>query len=804
MPRPIKRTDRAAVPLELPEPRFGSLIACLVYLACTLALVHPMLTGALIVNPSSDYLSGFAYRVFGQQGLRATGSFPEWNSLVAGGLPFIAGQHGDIFYPTFLLREMFSGGTAFNLSIALHIFLAGFFTYRFLRAWGLRFYPALFGGVAYMMAGQVASLVSPGHDGKLYVSALSPLVLWMIVRSVRDGRVWAYGVLALAAALCILSPHFQMTYYLALLAGPFAIYVAWMARDDGTRLTAPVRLRRLGLAAVAGALAAAIAAVNFLPLLEYIPYSPRGAGVSYEYATSYSMPIEETFNAYLPQFSGILENYWGQNFFKLHSDYIGVVVLVLAGLAFGGAARKSFVRFWLIAGIVSLLVAWGGHTPFYRLWFLLPKMNVVRAPGMIYFMTSFAVAVLAAVGLERLLAEGVRRRYLLGWGIAAGVIGLLAISGGLSGIARGIAPAERLDAVAANSIAVQIGGFRSTLIAAATLILMWMLGARRLAPRAAAWALIALAAVDAWSVLRNYFQFMPPASQLYASDPAIDYLKKLTVPARTIVAPLGGRALGDPVLEGDAMMIHGVRTVTSHQANEPQRWVDLAGAKSPALPPNALQSRQFRRLANARFFLVNVELPPVIPQFDSLRTQLRVGPVPNAAGNTVWLYEIEGEANPPAWVVPVVAEAPAEAIKANILDPRLDLDAIALADSSARIPRQRVSVVPAPLGISVAAPVYQPGHIVLDLDRPAPTGSTLVVSENWFPGWSATVDGKAAALGRVDHTLIGVALPAGARRVELTFRDPAYHRALPITIAALILTALVIAGGAAAGSRIRA
>ena len=174
----------------------------------------------------------------------------------------------------------------------------------------------------------------------LYVSALSPLVLWMIVRAIRDGRVWAYGVLSLAAALCILSPHFQLTYYLALLSGPFAIYVAWMTQADGARLPTRMRVRRLAAAAAAGALAAAIAAVNFLPLLEYLPYSPRGEGVSYAYATSYAMPIEETINAYLPQFSGVLDGYWGQNQLKLHSDYIGVVVLILAVAAFGVVKQR--------------------------------------------------------------------------------------------------------------------------------------------------------------------------------------------------------------------------------------------------------------------------------------------------------------------------------------------------------------------------------------------------------------------------------------------------------------------------------
>ena len=97
----------------------------------------------------------------------------------------------------------------------------------------------------------------------------------------------------------------------------------------------------------------------------------------------------------------------------------------------------------------------------------------------------------------------------------------------------------------------------------------------------------------------------------------------------------------------------------------------------------------------------------------------------------------------------------------------------------------------------------QPGHIVLDLERAAPGGSTLDLSENWYPRWSARVDGKEATVGRVDHTLIGVPLAAGARHVELTFRDPAYVRARPITLIALALTVLLIIGGAFAGERVR-
>lgn len=801
MPRPVPgRAPQFQAPRE---PRFARSIAAAVYILCALALVYPIFGGAFLVNPNSDYLSGHAYRVFGQEMLARTGDFAQWNSLILGGLPFIAAQHGDIFYPTFLLREIMPAAMAFNVSIALHLVLAGFFTFCFLRAWGLGFYPALLGGVAYMLAGQVASLVSPGHDGKLYVSALTPLVLWMIVRAIRDGRLWAYGVLAIAAALCILSPHFQLTYYLATLAGPFAIYVAVMTQADGTRFPGWVRARRLALAGIAGAVAAAIAAVHFLPLLEYIPFSPRGEGVSWEYATSYSMPPEELINAYLPQFSGMIENYWGRNPLKLHSEYIGVAVLILAGAAVGYALRRSFVRFWLIAAGVALLVAFGGHTPFYHLWWLLPKMNVVRAPGMIYFIPSFAAAVLAAVGLERVLAQGISRRYLAGWAIGVGVVTLLAISGGLEGLGRAFAPAEKIGYLEGNGTAISFGGVRSLFFAALALATLWTFLRGRIRGTTAAAALVAISAVDLWTVDRVYFRFSPSADRLFASDPTIEYLKRLPQPGRVIVFPLAAVEVPeDPYLRGDGLMVHGVRTVTGHQAQEPQRWIDIAGAKSPAPPRNAFLSAQFRRLANVKYLLTNAELPAVVPELGGIRLERRVGPERNSGGSTVWLYEIP-EDNPVAWVVPVVVRAPTDAVRETILNPRLDLSAVGLADSASALPTRAASVSPAPTGIRVTAPTYEPGHIVLDLDRPAPDSSTLVVSENWYPGWRAVADGQPATVGRVDHALIGVALPRGARRVELTFRDPAYERGRPITLGALLLAVVTIVVGAAAPRRIR-
>ena len=202
------------------------------------------------------------------------------------------------------------------------------------------------------------------------MSALTPLALWMLIRGIRDGRLWAFGVFALTTGLAVLSPHPQLLQYELLLSGrvrslPRLLRGRWRsgsAAQHGVR--APRTLggggrdrdaHRSGAVSARDGVRAMVAACG-------------REGI--RLCDTYSFPIEELINTYVPQFSGILDAYSGRNGIHLHSEYLGVAVLILAVLGFGAVRatrRRAFARFWLGTMIVALLWALGNSTPFFHL-----------------------------------------------------------------------------------------------------------------------------------------------------------------------------------------------------------------------------------------------------------------------------------------------------------------------------------------------------------------------------------------------------------------------------------------------------
>jgi hypothetical protein len=419
------------------------------------------------------------------------------------------------------------------------------------------------------------------------------------------------------------------------------------------------------------------------------------------------------------------------------------------------------------------------------------------------YVTAFSLCVLAALGTERLLARAMSPRYLIGWGIGALVVALLGVTGALTGLAENVgestARAQQLfqARVTDNAGAISLGAWRSLLF----VLLVAGLGLahlRRLFPvRAVAWALVAVVGVDYFLVLKQYWKFSPPAVGTYGTNDAIEAVRRDSQPGRVLTFDATQGRTREPMIRGDGLMVHDVRQFQGYHGNELGRFRELSDRTSGGRQANIWA------LYNIRWLLTNGELE--VPGSTKV-----VGPVQSAwarsTGNDekLWLYRLPGD-NPYAWVTPAVLKAPDDQVLATVIDERFDSTyqrRVALADPDGPLTANaNPNALPQPLGIRVTVGSYAPGRVTMTLDQPAPQGSALVVSENYYPGWRARVDGREAPVSRVDYALIGVGLPAGARSVELTFTSGRSATGKLLTLLSLGAALVVIVAGLVADRR---
>jgi hypothetical protein len=151
-------------------------------------------------------------------------------------------------------------------------------------------------------------------------------------------------------------------------------------------------------------------------------------------------------------------------------------------------------------------------------------------------------------------------------------------------------------------------------------------------------------------------------------------------------------------------------------------------------------------------------------------------PVPGLAPVKVYQYR-----RPPAqvWLVGrAMAEADPEAqllkVKGRSFDPA------------------KTAVVDQPVawltGVAEGTAVVQRQEgAVLEAKVEAAQPSLLVISQAWYPGWQAYVDGKPAPLLRADFAIKAVPVPAGSHVVTLGYQNQTWARGLWLGLAGLVL-----------------
>lgn len=348
----------------------------------------PFLLDQKIVVERDALSSILPLRAFLAEALRQ-GDWPMWNPLPVLGKPFLPEWQTGLFYPPslFFLVPPFTRG--FNLFFVFHYAWTAVGALLLLRALGVSRVAAALGALVWAMGGPLVSL---GHLlNHLMAAAWLPWVLWAWVRTEDVRRRVLGSSLLLAVVLLTGSPEMAL-----LIAGLLVI----LARDPVALVVPPI--------------AGALAAMQLVPVWEYLGLTHRGVhGLSTENVLAYSSSLSR-----LSQWvhgSGPAD---GGPF--LPSLYVGPVpvVLALAGLVLAPALVR-----WLaiLVGILLFALALGANTALLPLLHAyVPGIDLLRYPEKLLVGVHALVALGAAWGLSR-LAERVPARPAVAVALALGL-----------------------------------------------------------------------------------------------------------------------------------------------------------------------------------------------------------------------------------------------------------------------------------------------------------------------------------------------------------------------------------------------
>ena len=798
-----KRTDEF-IPSWLPPVVFGVL---------TLVLFRDFVfSGDMLFGVDTDAM-GYMARAFYAEEL-GRGNFPGWNPLLLGGTPFLESLAGgdSLYPPSLLLLLVMEPYRALGWKLVIHVFLAGVGMYGWTRSLGTSRAAGMVAGVGYLVAPFMVTLVYPGHDGKLFVTALAPFLFWAVEVWFTSGSGKAWAAVAFTVAMVILTTHFQMAYFLFGAVGAYAVFrTVQRAREGNEEQESPSRgIRRAAprflLFLAASITGAGAAGVQLLPAVGYITdFSRRTATTTQAspeenraYASSWSLHPEEVAALVVPEFVGnnaggspwTTGTYWGRNPFKLNHEYAGLGVLLLALLAFVGAPRRGVRLFLLGLGLVALLYARGAHTPVWHLFFsVLPGIRLFRAPSMAIFLTGLSLATLAAFGTDRVLAwtrqpdaGGAVKGQRVLWGAAAflGVVMLAAAGGALTSVWTagfyGDIDGGKVAALAAATPFIARGALLSTLVAV-SLGMALLLGRKGTLPATAVVGLVALVvAVDGMRVNGPFIQSQD-FDAFARPGPNIEAL----IDRQDTEEPFRVLDLSEPqVGQGVRTAMFGLEIASGHHPNDLARYRELTGMVGSGLPENLLRSPNLLSILNVRYIVWPVRRfgPPEGLEPVSA-TQLRTGELYEG------VYRVDDL--PRARLVAQTEVVPDDAAVDRLMDPSFD-------------PAATVTTpTPLPVELGGGVPEGSVEWVERSTDRQelrveTDRTSLLVVADNWYPAWRATVDGVEAPVFRVNHTLRGVPVEAGSHSVVLEFRSGAVRTGLLVSLACGLLL-LGVAGG---------
>ncbi|GAA6529495.1 membrane protein [Segatella asaccharophila] len=762
-----------------------------------------------------------------------TGKTTRWTNSIFGGMP------------TYQMAPSYKSDGILDQAIQLYhlwlpenvwyvfAYLLGF--YILLRAFDFRRSLSVLGAVIWAFSSYFFIIIAAGHLWKVMALAYLPPMIAGIVLSYRGKYLWGLILTAIFAAFEIKANHVQMTYYYLFII--LFMIIAFLAQAIKEKKMLQF-LKATGVCLVGAAIAVCINLPNLYHTYQYGQLSMRGkselvkknasnqtkSGLDRDYITQWSYGIGETWTLLVPnakggasvplaqnqkamekadpQFMQIYQQmgqYWGDQPGTSGPVYVGAFVLMLFIL--GLFIVKGPMKWALFAAtVLSILLSWGHNFMPLTNFFIdyIPMYSKFRTVASILVIAEFTIPLLAVMALKEIvdhpeiLKTKIKFVY-ASFGLTAGFCLLFAllpgtffnfVSGQEMQSLRQI-PQQYLGPLLSNLTEIRKSIFTSDcwrsfwIIVIGTAILM-LFRAKKLKASYMIAAITVLCLGDMWLVNKRYLN-----DNMFVEKTQRDLPQPMTATDKQI---LQDKSLDYRVLnfasntfnENETSYYH--ESIGGYHAAKLRRYQDLIDAY---IAPEMQKS--MKAIAAANGDMTKVAGDSVFPVLNMLNAKYFILPLQN--NQTVPLQNPYVYGN--AWFVDHVGYVDNANQEIERLG-RINLRHQAVADARFRT-QLGESKTQDTLSIAKLTS-YEPNHLTYDVH--SDKGGILVFSEIYYPGWTATVDGQPAVLGRADYVLRALNVSPGHHQIVLDFHPSSIAKTETVAyVGYFLLVLLIVLGG---------
>lgn len=328
-----------------------------------------------------------------------SGTYPLWNPYIFSGSPFLADINLSPLYPGVFIEYVVSHYsnlfTVLSLSAFMHVLFSFLGMYWCCRLLKMDWWGSLVGAITYAFSGTILTYLH--NMPMLQVAAILPWVFGTLVQFVHTRSYIWFILFVFASALQIIAGHPQLTYY------SWFLYISYYVVFSNKSILNKLVDSMLMVISVS-----LLSSIQLLPFIEFATQSTRIGG-DYAYATQGSLPLTALVRFIFPSVVGNVR--LGTDWWQGGSVY-GFVSVTSLLLALSVVRKSKVTAYFAIAGIVSLLAAFGKNLPVYSLLYqLIPGISLFRVPAHFLLLYTICLSLLAGYAIMTMSVKKGKLKY---------------------------------------------------------------------------------------------------------------------------------------------------------------------------------------------------------------------------------------------------------------------------------------------------------------------------------------------------------------------------------------------------------